>query len=174
MGATAGTVSSALTDFGINDNFLKDLAATMTPGSFARLNCKQCHILDLGQGGTWPYLILADLGPESVSAEAPPSRMLDPRSGRAKFHLRLNRVRGSFPAPGGARRFATQRAGAWRASLNRWIAGRALELPYPYKERSLPPADSGRDANYKASGLFRLHSWSCARVFAGAVSRMER
>lgn len=35
MGATAGAVSGALTDFGINDNFMKELAATMTPGSSA-------------------------------------------------------------------------------------------------------------------------------------------
>lgn len=33
MGATAGAVSGALSDFGINDNFMKELAATMTPGS---------------------------------------------------------------------------------------------------------------------------------------------
>ena len=33
MGATAGAVSGALTDFGINDNFMKELAATMHPGS---------------------------------------------------------------------------------------------------------------------------------------------
>jgi uncharacterized membrane protein len=33
MGATAGAVSGALTDVGINDNFMKELAATMTPGS---------------------------------------------------------------------------------------------------------------------------------------------
>jgi uncharacterized membrane protein len=33
VGATAGAVSGALTDFGINDNFMKELAATMTPGS---------------------------------------------------------------------------------------------------------------------------------------------
>jgi uncharacterized membrane protein len=33
MGATAGAVSGALTDVGISDNFMKELAATMTPGS---------------------------------------------------------------------------------------------------------------------------------------------
>ena len=33
MGATAGAVSGALTDIGINDNFMKDLAANMAPGS---------------------------------------------------------------------------------------------------------------------------------------------
>src|SRR6516162_2844107 len=33
MGATAGAVSGALTDVGINDNFMKELAASMTPGS---------------------------------------------------------------------------------------------------------------------------------------------
>jgi uncharacterized membrane protein len=33
MGATAGAVSGALTDVGINDNFMKELAATMAPGS---------------------------------------------------------------------------------------------------------------------------------------------
>jgi uncharacterized membrane protein len=32
-GAAAGAVSGALTDVGINDSFMKDLAATMTPGS---------------------------------------------------------------------------------------------------------------------------------------------
>ena len=35
MGATAGAVSGALTDVGINDKFMKDLAATMQPGSSA-------------------------------------------------------------------------------------------------------------------------------------------
>ena len=35
MGATAGAVSGALTDVGINDNFMKELAATMAPGSSA-------------------------------------------------------------------------------------------------------------------------------------------
>jgi uncharacterized membrane protein len=33
IGATAGAASSALTDVGINDEFMKELAATMTPGS---------------------------------------------------------------------------------------------------------------------------------------------
>jgi uncharacterized membrane protein len=33
VGATAGAVSGALTDVGINDKFMKELAATMTPGS---------------------------------------------------------------------------------------------------------------------------------------------
>ena len=33
MGATAGAVSGALTDVGINDKFMKDLAGTMKPGS---------------------------------------------------------------------------------------------------------------------------------------------
>jgi uncharacterized membrane protein len=33
MGATAGAVSGALTDVGINDNFMRELSATMTPGS---------------------------------------------------------------------------------------------------------------------------------------------
>jgi uncharacterized membrane protein len=33
MGAAAGAVSGALTDVGINDNFMKELAATMAPGS---------------------------------------------------------------------------------------------------------------------------------------------
>ena len=33
MGATAGAVSGALTDVGIDDNFVKELSATMTPGS---------------------------------------------------------------------------------------------------------------------------------------------
>lgn len=33
VGATAGAVSGALTDVGIDDNFMKELAATMTPGS---------------------------------------------------------------------------------------------------------------------------------------------
>jgi uncharacterized membrane protein len=33
MGATAGAVSGALTDVGINDNFMKEVATTMTPGS---------------------------------------------------------------------------------------------------------------------------------------------
>jgi uncharacterized membrane protein len=35
VGATAGAVSGALSDVGINDQFMKDLAATMTPGSSA-------------------------------------------------------------------------------------------------------------------------------------------
>jgi uncharacterized membrane protein len=35
MGAAAGAVSGALTDVGINDKFMKDLAATMQPGSSA-------------------------------------------------------------------------------------------------------------------------------------------
>jgi uncharacterized membrane protein len=35
VGATAGAVSGALTDIGIDDNFMKELAATMTPGSSA-------------------------------------------------------------------------------------------------------------------------------------------
>ncbi|MDD2737629.1 MAG: DUF1269 domain-containing protein [Methylomonas lenta] len=33
VGASAGAVSGALTDVGINDKFMKELAATMTPGS---------------------------------------------------------------------------------------------------------------------------------------------
>ena len=33
MGAAAGAVSGALTDVGINDNFMKEVAATMAPGS---------------------------------------------------------------------------------------------------------------------------------------------
>jgi uncharacterized membrane protein len=33
VGASAGAVSGALTDVGIDDNFMKELAATMTPGS---------------------------------------------------------------------------------------------------------------------------------------------
>jgi uncharacterized membrane protein len=33
MGATAGAASGALTDVGINDNFMKELAASMTDGS---------------------------------------------------------------------------------------------------------------------------------------------
>ena len=35
VGASAGAVSGSLTDVGINDNFMKDLAATLTPGSSA-------------------------------------------------------------------------------------------------------------------------------------------
>jgi uncharacterized membrane protein len=35
VGAAAGAVSGALTDVGIDDNFMKDLAATMQPGSSA-------------------------------------------------------------------------------------------------------------------------------------------
>ena len=35
VGATAGAVSGALSDIGIDDNFMKELAATMTPGSSA-------------------------------------------------------------------------------------------------------------------------------------------
>jgi len=35
IGASAGAASGALTDLGINDNFMKELAATMTPGSSA-------------------------------------------------------------------------------------------------------------------------------------------
>jgi uncharacterized membrane protein len=33
VGASAGAVSGALADVGIDDNFMKELAATMTPGS---------------------------------------------------------------------------------------------------------------------------------------------
>jgi len=33
IGAAAGAASGALTDVGIDDNFMKELAATMTPGS---------------------------------------------------------------------------------------------------------------------------------------------
>jgi uncharacterized membrane protein len=33
MGAAAGAMSGALTDVGINDNFMKQLAANMKPGS---------------------------------------------------------------------------------------------------------------------------------------------
>lgn len=35
VGASAGATSGALSDVGINDQFMKDLAATMTPGSSA-------------------------------------------------------------------------------------------------------------------------------------------
>ena len=35
MGATAGAISGALTDVGINDGFMKELAAGLTPGSSA-------------------------------------------------------------------------------------------------------------------------------------------
>jgi uncharacterized membrane protein len=35
VGASAGAVSGALTDLGINDQFMKDLAATLQPGSSA-------------------------------------------------------------------------------------------------------------------------------------------
>jgi len=35
VGAGAGAVAGALSDLGINDNFMKDLAATMKPGSSA-------------------------------------------------------------------------------------------------------------------------------------------
>ena len=35
MGAASGAVSGALTDVGINDKFMKDLAATLQPGSSA-------------------------------------------------------------------------------------------------------------------------------------------
>jgi uncharacterized membrane protein len=35
VGATAGAVSGALTDLGINDNFMKELAATLKPGTSA-------------------------------------------------------------------------------------------------------------------------------------------
>jgi uncharacterized membrane protein len=35
MGAAAGAVSGALNDVGIDDNFMKELAAAMTPGSSA-------------------------------------------------------------------------------------------------------------------------------------------
>jgi uncharacterized membrane protein len=33
VGASAGAISGALTDVGIDDNFMKELGATMTPGS---------------------------------------------------------------------------------------------------------------------------------------------
>ena len=35
VGAASGAVSGALTDVGVNDNFMKELAATMNPGSSA-------------------------------------------------------------------------------------------------------------------------------------------
>ena len=35
VGASAGAVSGALTDIGINDDFMKELASTLTPGSSA-------------------------------------------------------------------------------------------------------------------------------------------
>ena len=35
VGASAGAVSGSLTDVGVNDNFMKQLAATLTPGSSA-------------------------------------------------------------------------------------------------------------------------------------------
>jgi uncharacterized membrane protein len=35
LGAASGALSGALTDFGINDNFMKDLAASIQPGSAA-------------------------------------------------------------------------------------------------------------------------------------------
>jgi uncharacterized membrane protein len=35
IGATAGAISGALTDVGINDGFMKELAAGLTPGSSA-------------------------------------------------------------------------------------------------------------------------------------------
>ena len=35
VGASAGAVSGALVDLGINDQFMKDLAATLTPNSSA-------------------------------------------------------------------------------------------------------------------------------------------
>src|SRR5262249_22020023 len=35
VGAGAGAVSGALSDLGINDDFMKDLASTMRPGSSA-------------------------------------------------------------------------------------------------------------------------------------------
>ena len=35
VGASAGAVSGALTDVGIDDNFIKELSATLTPGSSA-------------------------------------------------------------------------------------------------------------------------------------------
>jgi len=35
VGAGAGAISGALTDVGINDDFMKELAATLTPGSSA-------------------------------------------------------------------------------------------------------------------------------------------
>ena len=35
VGASAGAASGALTDIGINDDFMKELAATLTPGSSA-------------------------------------------------------------------------------------------------------------------------------------------
>jgi uncharacterized membrane protein len=38
VGAGAGAFSGALSDVGINDQFMKDLAATMKPGSSALLS----------------------------------------------------------------------------------------------------------------------------------------
>lgn len=58
VGASAGAVSGALVDLGINDQFMKDLAATLTPNSSALfvLVCKSTpdKVLDevKGTGGT--------------------------------------------------------------------------------------------------------------------------
>src|SRR5499427_395684 len=58
VGATAGAVSGALTDVGINDKFMKDLAGTMKPGSsslfFLVKKATPDRVLDelKGTGGT--------------------------------------------------------------------------------------------------------------------------
>jgi uncharacterized membrane protein len=58
VGATTGAVSGSLTDVGINDNFMKELAATMTPNSSTLFvlvrNATPDKVLDelKGTGGT--------------------------------------------------------------------------------------------------------------------------
>src|SRR5271169_891649 len=43
VGATAGAASGALTDVGINDNFMRELAATMSSGSSSSCWSKNRH-----------------------------------------------------------------------------------------------------------------------------------
>ena len=53
MGATAGAVSGALTDIGINDKFMKELAESLHPGSSA--------LFVLGLGACQPDKVLEEL-----------------------------------------------------------------------------------------------------------------
>ena len=51
VGASAGAVSGALVDLGINDQFMKDLAATLTPNSSALFVLVEIHAGQSARGG---------------------------------------------------------------------------------------------------------------------------
>jgi len=74
VGATAGAVSGSLTDIGINDDFMKNLAATLTPGSSAlfvlvRKMTPDKVLKELeGSGGTIIQTSLSDDDEEKLQA----------------------------------------------------------------------------------------------------------